>query len=80
MENRNVFGRSRPRRRGSITVLTAIMTTIVLIFAAFVVDFYRMTQVKAELQNVADAAAISSSQVLARNQSYLRDQASRLPS
>lgn len=52
-------GRSKRSRRGAMVVLLAVLLVVLFAFAAFTVDIGHMTIVVGELQNAADAAAIS---------------------
>lgn len=51
-------------QRGAVAILTAILSIVLLGFAAFAVDFAYTYMVKAELQNAADAAALAGASVM----------------
>ncbi len=50
--------------KGSVTVIVAVMMVVVLSFTAFAVDMGVMYNAKSDLQNIADAAALSGAQEL----------------
>jgi hypothetical protein len=55
------------KERGAIAIMTALMLIMLLIFTAFAVDFGYHYVVKNEVQNSADAAALSGATVFFRN-------------
>ncbi len=52
-------GKSDPSRRGAILVWSAVIMTFMLAMTAFAMDISYMTVVATQLQNAADAAALS---------------------
>jgi len=60
------FGNPKPPagRRGSITVLAAVFLIVAVAFLAFSVDFGYMVVAESDLQNAADAAALSGARAL----------------
>ena len=62
----------RPRRRGNVILLTAVLMVIMMAFLAFAIDLGYLYNVRTEMQRTADAAAIAGAcdevvlQVLAR--------------
>ena len=62
---RNDFWKSKHRqRRGAITVLAAFFLIVVMAFLAFAVDWGHVTVTESELQNAADAGALSGARAL----------------
>ena len=55
---------SRHARRGAVAVLAAISLVIVVAFLAFSVDYGRIVVTESELQNAADAGALSAARAL----------------
>ncbi len=53
-----------PTRRGAIAILSAFMLVIVVGFLAFSVDFGYVIVTESQLQNAADAAALSAARAL----------------
>jgi Flp pilus assembly protein TadG len=51
--------RRKPRRRGNIVVLSAVMMVMTMCFVAFAVDLGSLVLARTELQRAADAAALS---------------------
>jgi Flp pilus assembly protein TadG len=59
------YFRSRPeQRRGSVIIITALMMLVLLGFAALVVDLGNARVIRAQMQSVADAAALGSAPFL----------------
>lgn len=54
----------RPNRRGAIAILAALMIVVTFAFVAFSIDFGYIAVTKSELQNAADAAALSGARTL----------------
>lgn len=52
------------QRRGSITVLSAVVMVVLLMFVAFVADVGYMIQTKTAIQSIADSAALSAAMEL----------------
>src|SRR5580704_7818128 len=50
---------SRPKRRGGIALLAAILSVVILGMVAFAVDTSWIVLTRSELQNVADSAALA---------------------
>lgn len=63
------------RRRGAMVVLLGVLLVVLFAFAAFTVDIGHMAIAAAELQNVADAAAISAAAHLVDGPSQARSSA-----
>src|SRR5688572_23149358 len=61
----------KPRRRGALTVMSALMLVLMLVLAAFAVDVGMLCLAKAELQRSADASALAGAEELL-NQRKLR--------
>lgn len=59
-------------RRGNVIVFVLLSMTILISFAAFAVDIGHLSVVKAEMQNAADAAALSSARGLAKSPGQAR--------
>jgi len=59
------FGRRASRRRGAVTVLVAVMLTLLVGMAALTVDVGHLYVVKAELQRSADVAALAGASAFA---------------
>ena len=54
----------RVERRGSITVLGAVFLVVVIAFMAFSIDYGYIVVTESELQNAADAGALSGARAL----------------
>ncbi len=52
------------RRRGAVAVLTVVMLVVLIGFASLTIDVGYLYNVRAELQNTADAAALAGAQML----------------
>ena len=63
LPNRYLPRRTRGQRRGSITVLAAVFSIVMLGMVAFSVDIGYILSVKEELQRTADAAAMAALRV-----------------
>ena len=59
MVTRKSLRQADPARRGAILVWSAVIMTFLLAMTAFAVDISYMTVVATQLQNAADAAALS---------------------
>jgi Flp pilus assembly protein TadG len=56
--------RNRPKRRGSVLVLAAVLMVVMLIFLAFAIDVGYMAVVRTQLQVAADSAALAGAAAL----------------
>lgn len=57
----------RPRRRGSILILTAVLLTVLMGIAALAVDFGNLSDYRHRMQSAADAAAIAGAREIKRS-------------
>src|SRR6267143_4854029 len=57
-------GRLRSGERGSIMIMTAIFALLLLLMVGMTIDISRIYSVRAELQNAADAAALTAAREL----------------
>lgn len=64
-------GRDSCRRRGAVAVFTAISMVVLIGFAALTIDVGYMYSVRLDLQNAADAAALSAAAAYASDDQYI---------
>ena len=58
------MGGTRAHQRGSVAIATALSLVVLVGFTGIVMDYGRLTVMKAELQNAADACALSAAREL----------------